>query len=332
MVAKRRRPTDSNGSSPQGLMVPPIPHATLFFQIRAREKVALPGYLGSTLRGGLARAMRRVVCVARQVRDCQQCPFVQACVYAAVFETPRPRWAERYPTLASVPHPMVIEPPPESGPCDRGEILEFAVRLFGRATDQWAHVVVAAYRMAEAGLGRARARFEIIRVLDGGPGGKSLWKNGDLVPHASVTIAHGVPLADGWPRRVEIKFLTPTRLVEGGRLLRRPTLQALVRSLAFRAATISYFHCGLDWDPTPVEEAAQGDAQEVEAQFTWKSLQRFSSRQGQKVPLDGFLGRVVYEGDVIQQLFPLLRLGEILHAGKGTVFGLGKMMVAENNA
>lgn len=41
------------------------------------------------------------------------------------------------------------------------------------------------------------------------------------------------------------------------------------------------------------------------------------------VTQEGFVGRVVYEGPLAEFL-PLLLLGELIHVGKGTVFGQGK--------
>lgn len=305
--------------------IPAIPHAYVWFDLRAREAARLPRYLGSTLRGGLARALRRTACVAHRVRDCRVCPFLNACSYAYLFETPRPPWAERYPTMTTVPHPLVLEPPLESGPLEAGAGVGFGVRLFGRAIRAFPFLVVAVRRMAEAGLGASRARFEMVRAVDGGPGGKVLYEGDDLAPLAEPTMVEGVPGDRDGATRLALRFETPTRLVEDGRLLRKPGIEALVRSLAFRAATLAYFHAGLDWDPTPLDQAAsENSVREVASDIVWTPLSRFSTRQDRKVPLEGFVGRVAYEGDALRTLWPLLRLGEILHVGKGTVFGLGR--------
>jgi CRISPR/Cas system endoribonuclease Cas6 (RAMP superfamily) len=40
-------------------------------------------------------------------------------------------------------------------------------------------------------------------------------------------------------------------------------------------------------------------------------------------PRGGFVGDATFEGDLAEFL-PALRLGELVHVGKGTTFGLGK--------
>jgi hypothetical protein len=46
------------------------------------------------------------------------------------------------------------------------------------------------------------------------------------------------------------------------------------------------------------------------------------ARQERPVQLGGFLGRLTLEGD-LAPFGPLLRAAELLHFGKGTIFGLG---------
>ncbi|MFL6260778.1 MAG: CRISPR system precrRNA processing endoribonuclease RAMP protein Cas6 [Thermoanaerobaculia bacterium] len=57
---------------------------------------------------------------------------------------------------------------------------------------------------------------------------------------------------------------------------------------------------------------------------TWE---RWSQRQNTAMKLGGLVGTLTLEGD-LAPFAPLLRAAEILHAGKGAVFGLGKIEVA----
>ncbi len=314
-----------------GLSPPLLRHARLFFEFEPLEPARLPPYLGSTLRGGLMRALRRVACVARGVQACQECPFLHACTYALLFETPRPKWATRYPTLTTIVHPLVIEPEPRAG-SDSG--VAFAVRLFGRAVTTVPFVIEAARRMALAGLGRARSRFSLVRVRDQGPQGEVLFSADDPAPRWSPSVFEGAgPAAEGSDaEHITLDFLTPTRLVEDSALLRRPSFSAVVRSLVFRAAAMAYFHEGVDWTPDwNTLDGAVAGVREVASETTWVRLNRFSTRQRQEVPLDGFVGRVTYEGPGLPLLRPLVHLGEVLHVGKGTVFGLGRYEILDDS-
>ncbi|PID64654.1 MAG: hypothetical protein CR963_00115, partial [Gammaproteobacteria bacterium] len=54
--------------------------------------------------------------------------------------------------------------------------------------------------------------------------------------------------------------------------------------------------------------------------------QRYSQRQRQKMPLDGIMGTVTYEGE-LAEFMPLVEFCTQTHIGKQTAFGLGEMVV-----
>ena len=66
-------------------------------------------------------------------------------------------------------------------------------------------------------------------------------------------------------------------------------------------------------------DAVQIDASALRG-FT---VQRYSSRQQRNTPLDGLLGVLRLHGN-LSAFEPLLHLGQWLHVGKETVFGLGR--------
>jgi len=88
-----------------------------------------------------------------------------------------------------------------------------------------------------------------------------------------------------------------------------------------------YFHCGTELDLDfrgIIAEAARIET--VTCDLRWHDWERYSARQDARMKLGGFVGRVTYRGD--PRLFlPLLRLGELVHVGKGTSFGLGKYVI-----
>jgi hypothetical protein len=64
----------------------------------------------------------------------------------------------------------------------------------------------------------------------------------------------------------------------------------------------------------------------VEENLRWRDWERFSGRQKTRMKPGGVVGRVRYNGPV-GPFLPYLRLGEYIHVGKNTAFGLGQMVV-----
>jgi CRISPR/Cas system endoribonuclease Cas6 (RAMP superfamily) len=59
------------------------------------------------------------------------------------------------------------------------------------------------------------------------------------------------------------------------------------------------------------------------ADLRWVDWERYSARQDDRMKLGGFVGTATFAGD-LDVFMPFLRLGEVVHVGKCTAFGLGK--------
>jgi hypothetical protein len=100
-----------------------------------------------------------------------------------------------------------------------------------------------------------------------------------------------------------------------------------VRRLLVRTSLFSESCCGrpLEVDFRALHLAARSVriARDHTRLFTFS---RFSFAQGERVPVGGRVGSVLYAGDLAPFL-PLLVLGEVLHVGKDTVLGQGQYRI-----
>ena len=103
-----------------------------------------------------------------------------------------------------------------------------------------------------------------------------------------------------------------------------------MRSLLRRISLLGKIHCKSTWD-LPFKlliEQAEKTVDILEINTTWQDWERYSSRQDQRMKFGGFIGSVTYQGR-LNPFMPFISLGEIIHIGKNTTFGLGKYVVLE---
>jgi hypothetical protein len=317
--------------------------AKYHFTLEAVETLGLPRYKGSTLRGGFGAVFKRTVCFQKDVRSCADCLLKDNCPYAYIFETSPPPDAEVLRTYSDVPLPFVIEPPLDTQTVyEPGETLDFGLVLVGRAINYLPYFIVVFKELGKVGLGRGRGKYVLrevaaVQPLDGAE---------ETIYSAADEMVCDRDLSVGWeeieahsPRsevrspksnfqppasKLTVNFLTPTRLKHAGRFAKEgPPFHVLIRAILRRVSSLSYFHCGERWetDYRGIIEAAQG-VQLAGAGTEWVDWERYSRRQRQRMNLGGLVGRATYEGD-LEPFLPLLVLGELVHVGKGTVFGNG---------
>lgn len=126
--------------------------------------------------------------------------------------------------------------------------------------------------------------------------------------------------------RIEIVFWTPTRIVEQGKLVKRPWLGPLVRRLLERLDALRGEYAG---EPPVAEREhliALADRVRLVQDFTqWVDLKSGSRRLGRTTPAGGFVGVATYEAEreTWQALLPYLLWGQEVHVGKSATKGDG---------
>ena len=301
------------------------------FTIQALEPLHLPPFKGSALRGGFGHTFKRLACAEPWPCD-DHCQRGNACPYGYIFETAPPQDSQVLRTHQAIPRPFVIRHPLDQRTLiPAREQLEFGLVLVGRATEFWPHFVLTFQELGKVGLGHKRGKYTLREVQAVRPSGEKrtvydgetlLNMNTDLeITADQIHASAEQPPAD----RLTVHLLTPTRLKHNKKfILKAPPFHVLFRTLLRRLSSLSYFHCGRQWDINYrgwIERAEK--IQIVEHHTAWQDWGRRSGRQHQRIDMGGLVGDVTYSGD-LAPFRPLLALGQWTHVGKGAVFGNGQ--------
>ena len=301
--------------------------ARFSFHLKAKDLIELPPYKGSTFRGGFGCAFKKVVCTVRS-RDCEVCILKSRCVYFYIFETQPPEGSEALRLYKRIPHPFVIEPPLEiKRNYMPGETLSFNLVLIGRAVDYLPYFIHTFEELGAIGIGKGRGKYMLTEVRI--PGKGDLIYSGEErtlkgCPKSLTPLDILKPRGKGLEDTAYLNFLTPLRLVINNDLIVELKFHHLISSLLRRVSTLSYFHCGkrIEIDFKGLIERAKL-VEVIESELKWLDWERYSTRQNARMKMGGLVGRIGFRGK-LGEFMPLLYLGEALHVGKGTSFGLGK--------
>ena len=318
-------------------MQAPINHfqfAPFQFFLKVLDYILLPAYKGSTLRGGFGHAFKKVVCVNKE-RICGSCLLKEKCVYSYVFETPPHSDTSRMRKYPYAPHPFVITPPlEESREYGKGETLCFELTLIGKSIDYLPYFVYTFDELGQIGLGKGKGRYQLEEVRSQKDRNKeeTIYSSRDKILHKSFKVWNIEELLESSSntKTLTLNFITPTRLKFDGKLSSKLEFHILMRNVLRRISLLSYFHCDtdLDLDYKGLIERSQEIKVDKE-NLSWFDWERYSSRQETKMKMGGFIGSITFRGD-LEPFMPFLLLGEFIHAGKGTSFGLGKYQIMRN--
>jgi hypothetical protein len=291
------------------------------------KRQTLPPYLGSTIRGIFAASFRQLVCVMHAPM-CDGCLLINRCSYPYIFETPAPPHIPEplQRRFRQAPRPYILEVPMAYG---GASTLEVGLLLVGKAIDFLPYFIYVLDEAGKQGIGRARALYRLALVTDGSRAeGVVIFDADDRILRDDF---HAVRLEDlqrqGDERieHVTLELLTPLRVKKYGSYQdtgERMEFVTLMDLLLGRIQALTLFHCGGQWVPSERLRGKARNVRMVDKNLHLQRLERYSNRRQQKLPMHGILGTMTFAGELAEFL-PLLRMGEYIHIGSGTAFGLG---------
>jgi len=318
----------------QGIEFPRI--AGYRFVAEAIEPIQLPLYTGSAWRGLLAGTAKRLFCGTGTLA-CDGCALWSNCAYHAVFELP-PRDRNGRPPVLS--HPYLLQvPSPKARTLSPGEPLEIGITLIGAAHALLPNLAYTLLQAGQVGLAKGRGRFQLRRVLRERVLGGGEWID---------ILADGRPVPvseDSQPLRcpapidpILIQLETPLRLQRKMTAAGRSELVGVeqfdgavfLHNLVRRLETLAR-DFGTGFDPAPWRSLRAAIPQQhplLDADLQWWDWSRYSSRQERTMKLGGITGRFSLDLSSAPALWPCLWLGQWVHVGKATSFGLGRYCIA----
>ncbi len=312
--------------------------AQYWIRYTAQERLRLPVWKGSALRGAFGHVFRRLACVGGRL--CPPCRVPDRCPYHYIFETAPLPGSVALRKLTDIPRPFVFEPPEDTAEIyEPGAPFELGLVLIGRGIDFLPHFIVTLRELGEQGLGFRRGRLGALEITarNGAGSPVKVYTERDRLVRGhdcAVTVDHILQRhleLPSDPCSLALRFHTPTTLRRDGRLVDRPEMGTLIRNLIHRVTALSLFHCGAKW-PTDGEIPGLIRAAEqvclARSDVRWVDWERFSSRQQTTMKFGGIVGEAVYEGEV-GPLLPLLWAGEGVHVGRHCVFGNGRYSMGD---
>jgi hypothetical protein len=248
--------------------------------------------------------------------------------YKSLFDPPLPTdpVALRRFQRPSPPFAFLLHPEPGRN-FDAGDRFEISVSFWGRGVHSVSDFARVLQALGKRGIYRGQGPCELVTIeADDASGNRvTIWREREgfhlLAPPVNEISWWLKSVAD--PTAVDLEFLTPARLLSQGRPLFRLDFRRLFPFILRRVTSMLYTHCGREVvdDPGWLLSAADR-VHEVRNTFSWQDWRTLEG-EGQTQDLGGIMGSVRLEGENLQRLIWVLRLGSLMNVGKGAAFGAG---------
>lgn len=214
----------------------------------------------------------------------------------------------------------------------KGELIQVEISLFGRACEL-ANTVVEAIKASVSnnsiGIGICKAPYQVVSISSVTPKG---FRAG--VHTTSLCDWYAVPTSlSVIEQELALQFVTPVRVKFHGQLVRSdvPEMSFWLNHIIRRLVLLSRYwvldnDCLMDAIYQEAQSLMPSYLSETNSFVVWEDWLRYSKTHKDFLPFGGLSGQISFFGE-IQNLIPYFQIGEQLHLGGKTTFGLGRFQV-----
>ena len=303
----------------------PIPFLDLAFTLRVNGALPDAAFLGPTVRGLLGYGLR-ATCCGHESSGGGGCDLGEACVFSYLFDGAiSSRLAARHPELDALPKPFVVRFNPAARSLSHSD-LEFSIRLIGDAIALAPHVAEAVLARESSGFGARSSHYTTQSIA---VNGNSVWFRDRGIRHESVSESIRPYIA---PRcfpcfelpvdcsSLRFRFDAPTALDFDQDFA--ALAPALLKSIGTRARLLSLGYTSCLHVPTGCTYVDPRAFKTLSTDLRSIRIDRRSTRHGERVVLDGFVGSAVIAGPWHEHLCAIENMAAF-GVGHHTSFGFG---------
>ncbi|MBL6985162.1 MAG: CRISPR system precrRNA processing endoribonuclease RAMP protein Cas6 [Candidatus Thioglobus sp.] len=295
------------------------------------KETKLSSFKGSMMRGALGHALKDIVCAVR-VKVCDSCLLRFTCIFPRIFE-PKPA-SDKKSEQANRPHPYILDSHKmDRGYYKAGDEFTFSLLLFGSVIQYFPYFLYAFERMGLTGLGKRRDQGRTTFVLQEVYSGEQRIytresKNISMPLTRSVL---SITASSTQPKQtashVRIRLVSPLRVKIDGRFARDLDFVEFMRFVLRRLRMLFSEFSENEWNVDEKSLLQKATSITVMAKnIRWEEQVRYSNRQKTKLFIGGLSGTFEVNGD-LTPFIQFLKAAEIVHLGKETSFGLGKIKI-----
>lgn len=211
------------------------------------------------------------------------------------------------------------------------EVFDFEITLFGSAIDLVDHIFIALKLGENMGFGKNRTPFSVLSISSVLPTHLQTGVQ-PYTLHDAVSAQLASQREFSTNHEIALQLNTPLRMKYQGKIIKKaaPPLEFFLKQIQRRLILLSRFW--VDDNQTLFDEISQQmpllGAFKSSAHCYFEDWLRYSHKAEHNLPFGGLKGQFSFCGEVTEAL-PLLIIGEQLHIGGKTTFGLGKYQLIQ---
>lgn len=275
----------------------------LVIRLKCEETGELPLFLGSTIRGVLGWSLLTA----------------KSDIYPYLFDA-----ENGTKTKAHLAKPYLIEPPSPKSIYHKDDELIFTLSLLGEASMYASELIHVLIEQRIFHLGAKRIPFRLLSVIHGSTY-QEIWDEKTAKTRIRNLLSCSIcpeKLVTEW---LSIQFQTPLRIRRRGKLVTAIDFPTIIRNITARLNELTASYGGFvhTQEIEQICELAK-DIQQVSSVIRCYEMKRYSNKINEKMDFTGVLGTVTFQGN-LTPFTPWLHAAHVLHIGRNTTFGCGKL-------